>query len=144
VKAQTGAANLNMSKRFELLLPDGSEQILSGDAEKTVFSLIQKFGAENWPDLMVIRGEDDDAGWLQLFANEKYGWLVVCCGDDDTLEHFLVEGDSKEDVEVKIASLIDKYKRRQFVRYELAVTAIVEFLRSGNRLVSMNWEEIGG
>ena len=109
-----------------------------------MFSLIQKFGAGNWPDLMVIRGEGVDAGWLQLFVSEKYGWLVVCCGDNDTVEHFLVEGDSKEDVEVKIAGLIDKYKRRQFVRYELAVKGIVEFLRSGNRLVSVNWEEIGG
>ena len=94
-----------MSKRFTLLLPDGTEQLLSGDAEKRVFALIHKLGTESWPDAMVIQGEAEDAGWLYVFVNGRYGWLVVCCGDADALEHFLVEGDSKEEVEVTVAGL---------------------------------------
>lgn len=134
---------MSTTKHLNLLLPDGTERFVSKDVEETVLSLVQEFRGEDWPDAMVIQGNDEDSGWLHLFLNGEYGWLVVCCGDDDNFEYFLVEGDSIDEIEVKKAGLKDKYKRKQFVRFELAEKAIIEFLRSGNRLVDLCWEEIG-
>ncbi|TWU00908.1 hypothetical protein [Stieleria varia] len=135
---------MTTTTRFNLLLPNGTEQVVSEDVEQTVLSLIRAFGAEkNWPDAMVIQGDGEDSGWLHLFSHGDFGWLVVCCGDNDAFEYFLIEGDSTEEIEVKKAGLIDKYKRKQFVRFELAEKAIIEFVRSGNCLASLCWEELG-
>jgi len=124
-------------------MPTGEEREFQSDCREEILSLIDYLGDVDWQDAMVIKGREQDAGWIHLFHLRNLGWLVVCCGDSDAIEYYVSSGESSERISVHKAGQTEEFGRNQFVSRELSLIAVAEFLHTRERDESLDWQAIG-